>query len=104
MPPIFNFRLNSTIVPMVFLKREKGNDKWSISVWIDGVGRFKLDDESGLWERTIPPHVLEIRNESEWKQFDPCARQLVGNDGWLRVTPCQLVEALIEAGVLKCIY
>ncbi len=102
--PIFNYRLNRVVVPMVFIKRErvngKLNGKWSISVWLDGVGRFKLDDETGLWERTLPPHILEIRNETEWGQLDASVRQRNKNDGWRRVTPVQLVEAIIEAGAL----
>jgi hypothetical protein len=105
--PIFNYRLNHVIVPMVFINREKINGKltgkWHIAVWIDGVGRFKLDDESGLWERTIPRHVLEIRNETEWEQLDPSVRQRDKNEGWQRVTPDELVENLIEAGVLRCL-
>ena len=107
MPPIFNYRLNHVVVPMVFIKRERINGKltgqWSISVWLDGVGRFKLDDETGLWERTIPHHVLEIRNETEWQQIDAVQRQGDKNEGWQRVMPDELVEKLIEAGVLRCV-
>ena len=107
MPPLFNYRLNNTIVPMVFIKREKVNGeltgKWSISVWLDGIGRFKLDDESGLWEMTVPHHVLEIRNETEWEQLDPSLRQRDKNEGWQRVTPEGFVETLIAEGVLRCL-
>lgn len=105
--PLFNYRLNHVVVPMVFINREKVNGKltgkWHIAVWIDGVGRFKLDDETGLWKRTIPPHVLEIRNETDWEQLDAVQRQRDKNDGWQRVTPDELVEKLIEAGVIRCI-
>ena len=73
-----------------------------ISVWIDGIGRFMLDDETGLWDRTIPPHVLEIRNETEWEQLDAGQRQTDKNEGWRRVTPDEMVEKLIEAGVIRC--
>src|ERR1039457_3323067 len=104
---LFNYRLNHVVVPMVFNNRERANGKltgkWSISVWLDGFGRFKLDDDTGLWERTIPNHVLEIRNETEWEQLDPSVRQLDKNEGWLRVTPDEMVEKLIEAGVLRCL-
>ncbi|MFZ1916561.1 MAG: hypothetical protein WAU58_03235 [Terriglobales bacterium] len=107
MLPLFNFRLNHVVVPMIFINRERDKGeltgKWQIAVWIDGVGRFTLDDESGLWERTIPHHVLEIRNEAEWEQLDPTVRQKDKNEGWQRVTPNELVEKLIETGVLRCI-
>jgi hypothetical protein len=107
MPPEFNYRLNHVVAPMVFISRGRVNGKvtgkWHIAAWVDGIGRFKLDDESGLWERTIPPHVLEIRNETEWDKLDPSARQLVKNEGWQRVTPDELVEKLIEAGVIGCL-
>jgi len=106
-PPEFSFRLNHIVVPMIFINREKVNGeltgKWSISVWLDGVGRFTLDDETGLWERTIPHHVLEIRNETDWERLDPTMRGLDKNDGWQRVTPNELVEKLIETGVLVCV-
>jgi hypothetical protein len=107
MLPLFNFRLNHVIVPMIFINRERDKGKltgkWQIAVWINGVGRFTLDDESGLWERTVPHHVLEIRNEEEWEQLDPVVRQKDEHEGWQRVTPNELVEKLIESGVLRCI-
>jgi hypothetical protein len=47
--------------------------------------------------------VLEIRNEAEWEQLDSAQRQQDKNEGWQRVTPNELVEKLIETGVLRCI-
>ena len=49
MPPEVSFRLNGTIVPMVFVNRERVQGKltgrWQIAVWIDGRGRFVIDNE-----------------------------------------------------------
>jgi hypothetical protein len=53
-----------------------------IAVWIDGVGRFTLDDDEQLWEMSFPKHVLEYRNESEWQSLDPIVRQTI-KDEWL---------------------
>jgi hypothetical protein len=104
MPPQFNFRLNGTVVPMIFINRERINGKLTgrchIAVWIDGVGRFMLDDDSALWERTIPHHVLEIRNETEWEHLDPEVRQSDEKMGWRRVTPDELIAVLISEGVI----
>jgi hypothetical protein len=105
MPPLFNFRLNGTIVPMVFIKRERINGKLTgrrhIAVWIDGIGRFPLDDGAQLWEMTFPKHVLEYRNEAEWEKSSQTERQTIRNEGWHQVTPDELVGALVSAGVIR---
>jgi hypothetical protein len=105
MPPLFNFRLNGTIVSMIFIKRERINGKLTgmryFAVWVDGVGRFTLDDGGHLWEMNFPKHVLEYRNETEWEKSSQAERRMIGNEGWQRGTPDELVEALVSAGVIK---
>jgi hypothetical protein len=104
-PPIFNFRLNGTVVPMIFINRERVGGKLTgrrhIAVWIDGVGRFTLDDDDQLWEMSFPKHVLEFRNEAEWEKFSQTERRTIWNEGGERVTPDELVRALVSAGVIK---
>jgi hypothetical protein len=104
MPPLFSFRLNGTIVPMIFVNRERVNGKLTgrrhIAVWIDGVGRFTLDNDEGLWEMTFPKHVLEFRNETLWERSNPAERRTTENEGWQRATPDELVAALVNAGVI----
>jgi hypothetical protein len=72
MPSEFSLRLNRTIVPMIFINRERVNGKLTgkrhIAVWIDGVGRFTIDDDEQLREMTFPKHVLEYRNETQWEK------------------------------------
>lgn len=105
MPTEFNFRLNGCVFPMVIINRERVNGKLTgrrhISAWLDGVGRFLLDDDDSLWERTNPAHVLEYRNETERKCLSSVERQSMQNDGWRRVSPDQLVQILITAGVIR---
>jgi hypothetical protein len=104
MPPLFSFRLNGTIVPMVFIKRERVNGKLTgrrhVAAWIDGIGRFAIDDDEQLREMNFPRHVLEYRNETEWEKSDPAERQTIRNEGWQRVTPDELVGVLMSAGVI----
>jgi hypothetical protein len=105
MPPLFNFRLNGTIVPMIFIKRERVNGKLTgkrhVAVWIDGVGRFAIDDDEQLREMNFPRHVLEYRNETEWEKSSLAERRTIKNEGWQRVTPDELVGALVSAGVIS---
>ena len=79
MPPLFNFRLNGTVVPMIFINCERVNGKLTgrrhIAVWIDGVGRFTIDDDEQPWEMTFPKHVLEYRNETEWEKSSQAERR-----------------------------
>src|ERR1017187_2385219 len=104
MPPLFSFRLNGTIVPMIFIKRERINGKLTgrrhVAVWLDGVGRFPIDDDQQLREMNFPKHVLEYRNETEWEKSDPITRGTIKNEGWKRVAPDELVRALVSAGVI----
>jgi hypothetical protein len=104
MSPEFSFRLNGTIVPMVFVNRERVQGRLTgrrhIAVWVDGIGRFTLDDDSKLWEMTFPKHVLEYRNETEWENSDPTERR-IKNEGWIRVTPDELIAVLVSAGVMS---
>ena len=105
MKPEFSFRLNGVVVPMVFVNRERVKGKLTgrrhVAVWIEGIGRFTIDDDSNLWEMTFPKHVLECRNETEWEKADPTERQMSQTEGWQRVTPDELVEVLICAGIVS---
>jgi hypothetical protein len=105
MKPEFSFRLNGTIVPMVFINRERVKGKLTgrrhIAVWINGFGRFTIDDDSNLWELTNPKHVLEYRNETEWENADSSIRAASQTEGWQSVTPDELVEVLICAGIIN---
>ena len=104
MKPEFSFRLNGVIVPMVFVNRERVGGKLTgrrhIAVWIDGVGRFTIDDDSNLWELTSPKHVLEYRNETEWENADPGQRHTIKDEGWQRVTPDELVAVLAHSSII----
>ena len=71
-----------------------------IAVWVEGTGRFTLDDDSHLWEMTLPKHVLEYRNETEWESANTITRRMSKDDGWHRVTPDELVAVLICAGIV----
>lgn len=107
MPPEFSFRLNGTVVPMLFIQKERVNGELTgkkrlKAVWIDGVGRFAIDDDEHPWEFTFPPHVLEYRNETVWDNTTPHVRQTIKNDGWRRVQPDELIKVLEEAGVISC--
>jgi hypothetical protein len=90
---------------MVIVNRERMKGKLTgrrhIGVWIDGVGRFLLDNDDQLWEMTFPKHLLEYRNETEWEKSDLAERRTIDNEGWQRVTPDELVWVLVSAGVIK---
>jgi hypothetical protein len=105
MPPLFNFRLNGTIVPMIFINRERINGKLTgrrhVPVWIDGVGRFAIDEDEHLREMSFPKHLLKYRNETEWGKSSQADRRTMKNEGWQRVTPDELVGALVSAGVIR---
>jgi len=107
MPPEFSFRLNGTIVPMLFIQKERvdgiltGRMRLK-AVWIDGIGRFVIDDDEHPWELTFPQHVLEYRNETIWDNTSPVVRQQDKQEGWRRVTPEELVNILENAGVISC--
>lgn len=106
MPSEFSFRLNGTVVPMLFIQKERANGKLTgklrlTSVWIDGIGRFNVDTDSQPWEFTFPQHVLEYRNESDWDDADPVVKQIDEHEGWRRVSPDELVIVLENAGVIK---
>jgi hypothetical protein len=81
MPPLFNFRLNGTIVPMIFIKRERVNGKLTarrrVAVWIDGVEGSAIDDDEQLREMNFPKHVLEFHNETLWEKSDQFSLQRI---------------------------
>jgi hypothetical protein len=105
MKPEFSFRLNGVVAPMVFVNRERVKGKLTgrrhVAVWIEGIGRFTIDDDSNLWEMTFPKHVLEYRNETEWENADSTVHQMSHPEGWQRVTPDELIEVLISAGTIS---
>lgn len=104
MQPEFSFRLNGTVVPMIVINRERVNGELTgrrhIAVWIEGSGRFTIDDDSNLWELTVPKHRLEYRDERTWEKLDPLVRHMDKDEGWRRVTPDELVAVLIKAGLI----
>jgi hypothetical protein len=107
MPPEFSYRLNGTIAPMLYIFRERVDGKltgWMrlTAVWIDGIGRFTIDDDTQPWEFTFPQRVLEYRNETEWESLAPSTRQLDKQEGWRRVAPHELLDVLESAGVIHC--
>jgi hypothetical protein len=57
MPPEFSYRLNGTIVPMLYIFRERVNGKLSgwmrLTAVCDGIGRFTIDDDTHPWEFTF---------------------------------------------------
>jgi hypothetical protein len=92
-------------MPTIFIKRVRINGELTgrlhIAVWIDGVGRFSIDDDEQPWEMTFPKHLLEYRNEREWKKSRQDERRTIANEGWQRVTPDELVGALVSAEVIR---
>ena len=50
---------------------------------------------------SFPKHVLEYRNETLWEKSRQAERQTIKNEGWQRVTPDELVGALVRAGVVS---
>ena len=70
-------------------------------MWIDGVGRFPIDDDEQLREMNFPRHILEYRNETQWERSSHVERQTISNEGWHRVTPDELVKVLVSAGVIN---
>jgi len=93
----FSFRLNGQAVPFVFVNRERVNGKLTgrrhVAVYIDGVGRFEIDNDESLWAESFAESVLEYRNDT---QRENAAEE----DGWQQVTPSELVQVLADAGLL----
>jgi hypothetical protein len=86
------------------LRWSKGNPvgEWQIAVDIDGIGRFTIDDNSRLWDPSLPQFVLEYRDESSWAILPQAERWASVDKGWNRVTPRELVEILESAGAITC--
>jgi hypothetical protein len=49
---------------------------------------------------TFPKHILEYRNETEWENANSSVRAASQTEGWQRVTPDELVEIFVSAGVV----
>jgi hypothetical protein len=58
-------------VPFVFVNRERVNGKLTgrrhVAVYIDGVGRFEIDNDEHLWTESFAESVLEYRNDTQWE-------------------------------------
>ena len=71
-----------------------------IAVRDEDIGWFTIDDNSDLWDRDLPRFVLEFRNETDWQQTDILHRRISKDKGWKTVTPQQLIDVLVVAGVI----
>ena len=106
MQPEFRFRLNGDIMPELFVQRKMINGQpvgsWEIVVEIDYVGgRMAIDDNSKLWDPSLPQFILEFRDETSWALLPIPERQASANKGWHRTTPHELVEILQSEGAIK---
>jgi hypothetical protein len=105
MQPEFRFRLNGRIMPEIFIQRAMVDGapcgEYEIAVDIDGLGRFAIDDNSDLWDDSLPHFILEYRNETAWAMLPVAERRSSVAKGWNRVTPQELVAILESAGVIK---
>jgi hypothetical protein len=92
-------------MPEIFVQRALVDGEpvgeWQIAVEVDGLGRFTLDDNSGLWDAALPQFVLEFRDETSWALLPQSERWASVDKGWNRVTPQELVEILMSEGVIK---
>jgi hypothetical protein len=104
-PPEFRFRLNGEIMPELFCQRAVVDGEpvgqWEIVVDVDGIGKFAIDDNSNLWDPSLPQFILEFRDETSWALLPIPERQASKDKGWQRVTPNELVEILESAGAIK---
>jgi len=105
MQPEFRFRLNGRIMPEIFIQPTMVNGEptgeYEIAVEIDGLGRFAIDDNSHLWDDSLPQFILEYRDETSWALLPVAERRSSMDKGWKRVTPQELVAILQSAGVIK---
>jgi len=105
MQPEFRFRLNGRIMPEIFIGRAMVNGEptgeYEIVVDIDGLGRFTIDDNSNLWDHSLPQFILEYRDETGWALLPRAEKRASKDKGWERVTPQELVAVLDSAGVIK---
>jgi hypothetical protein len=106
MQPEFSFRLNGVNVPMLFISRERSNGRLTgrrhVAVYVEGIGRFTIDDDANLWNEAFQGSVLEYRNDTEWENVNPLKRQMRKDGGWQQVTPDELIAVLKCAGVFDC--
>jgi hypothetical protein len=104
MKPEFRFRLNGVIIPEIRIQRAMVNGEavggLQTVVRDDTIGWFALDDTSALWDRNLPRFNIEYRNETEWSRIDPLQRRIDKRKGWKTVTPQQLIDVLVVAGVI----
>jgi hypothetical protein len=100
----FRFRLNGEIMPEIFIQRAMVDGEpigdWEIEVDVYGIGRFTIDDNTNLWDPSLPKFVLEFRDETSWALLPIPDRQASLDKGWHRTTPNELVEILESSGVI----
>ena len=106
MQPEFRFRLNGRIMPEIFIQRAMVDGApcgdYEIAVDIKRLGRFTIDDNSKLWDDSLPHFILEYRDETAWALRPVAERRSSVDKGWKRVTPHELVAILELAGAIKC--
>src|SRR4051794_29454032 len=92
-------------MPEIFVQRALVDGQpvgeWQIVVEVDGLGRFTLDDNSNLWDPSLPQFILEFRDETSWALLPQAERHASQDKGWHRTTPQELVEILESAGAVK---
>jgi hypothetical protein len=102
----FRFRLNGRIMPEIFVGRAMVNGEplgeWQIAVDIDGLGRFSIDDNSTLWDDSLPKFVLEYRDETAWALLPSTEKRASKDKGWKTVIPQELLRVLETAGYIAC--
>jgi hypothetical protein len=63
MRPKFRFRLNGRIMPEIFIQPMmvdgESTGGYEIAVDIDGLSCFTVDDNSNLWDDSLPKFKLE---------------------------------------------
>lgn len=105
MQPEFRFRLNGRIMPEIFIQplmvNGESTGEYEIAVDIDGLGRFTIDDNSNMWDDSLPKFVLEYRDETAWALLPQAERRSSVDEGWKRVTPRKLVAVLESAGAIS---
>ena len=104
MKPEFRFRLNGIVVPEIRIQRAMVNGEHvgvlQIAALDETIGLFTLDDNSHLPDKDLPRFILEFRNETDWQQTEILHRRISKDKGWKTVTPQQLIDVLVVAGVI----
>jgi hypothetical protein len=103
MKPEFRFRLNSIVIPEIRIQREEINGKpvgdLQIAVRDEDIGWFAIDDPQ--LPKGLPQFILEYRDETSWALLPVEMRRISKDKGWKTVTPQELIEVLVVAGVIE---